>query len=79
MNETINLILLVVLVLMIFACFVLLEIAESKTSKWIPEHICPTCKGVLKRVYPNPEYWMCYKCIKGYNNEELKGEMKDEI
>jgi len=46
--------------------------------KEIVGHICPKCKGALKRVYPNPEYWMCYHCIKGYNNEELKGEMKND-
>jgi len=48
-------------------------------SYWVPEHSCPACQGSLKRVCKTPEYWMCYKCIKGWNNEELKGDKKDEI
>ena len=39
---------------------------------WVPEHICPTCTGALKQVHKNPDYWMCYKCSKGYTNYELE-------
>ena len=52
---------------------------------WVPEHSCPTCKGALKQVNKNPDYWMCYSCIKGYTtyeleryNEEKKGVRNNE-
>ena len=42
---------------------------------------CPICGTELKRVCCKPEYWMCFKCIKGYNNQELKWliDLKIEI
>jgi len=32
---------------------------------------CPKCQSELKRVHHLPDYYMCFKCIKGYTNEEL--------
>jgi len=50
-----------------------------KINKMILKHLerlCPKCGTKLKRVHQAPDYYMCFKCIKGYNLEELKG--KDE-
>ena len=40
------------------------------------EHLCPKCKSELVNVNTEPQYWMCFSCIKGYTNEELKGDKK---
>lgn len=47
---------------------------------------CPICNNPLENVNKNNEYldyWMCFRCIKGYNNEELKekehGKIKIEL
>jgi hypothetical protein len=44
-----------------------------------PDPICPKCKGELIKVNPNPAYWLCMNCIKGYTNEELGVRKNAEI
>ena len=39
---------------------------------------CPICKSELRKTEEEPEYWMCDKCIKGFNREELKGARKKD-
>ena len=36
---------------------------------------CPKCCGPLTITNNVPDYWMCYRCIKGYTNEELKKKL----
>ena len=33
---------------------------------------CPICKSELRKTENEPDYWMCDKCIKGFNIEELE-------
>ena len=33
---------------------------------------CPVCHKELRKTENEPEYWLCDKCIKGFNREELK-------
>jgi len=33
---------------------------------------CPVCKSELRKTENEPDYWMCDKCIKGFNIEEIE-------
>jgi len=39
---------------------------------------CPICQSELHTTDNNPDYWMCNKCVKGFNTEELKEMRKNE-
>ena len=50
------------------------EKAWKNYQKWLKEQWnkkCPKCGDQLTKVRDTPEYWMCYRCIKGYTNKEL--------
>jgi len=37
---------------------------------------CLKCHRELEQTPDDPDYWMCYHCIKGYTTEELTGDKK---
>ena len=55
-----------------------ITICISHGKQEIKSLIALFCKSELRKTEEEPEYWMCDKCIKGFNREELKGARKKD-
>ena len=57
--------------IIMFGIFIFEKIGDKKKM-----FRCLKCHRELEQTPDDPDYWMCYHCIKGYTTEELTGDKK---